>query len=80
MEELLRVEDVRKSFVAIQALRGVSLSSYRGELLAIVGDNGAGKSTLLRIIAGVYPPDSGKFQSKEERLNFATSWRRGKQA
>lgn len=40
----LKIRDVYKQFGHVQALRGVSVQAYEGEILAIVGDNGAGKS------------------------------------
>lgn len=69
--EMLRVEGVSKSFGAIRALSDVTFSLYRGELLAIIGDNGAGKSTLLKVIAGIYPPDSGKIFLERREVRFA---------
>ncbi len=56
---LLELRDVRKSFGAIDALRGVSFSVEAGSVVGLVGDNGAGKSTLMKTITGVYPIDSG---------------------
>jgi len=44
----------------VHALRGINLEVKRGERLGIMGHNGAGKTTLLRVLAGVYPPSSGK--------------------
>ncbi|TQN33443.1 teichoic acid transport system ATP-binding protein [Haloactinospora alba] len=44
----------------VHAVRGVSLTAYRGEALGLVGSNGSGKSTLLRAVAGLLPPDSGR--------------------
>ena len=46
------------------ALRDVSFTVKKGEMLGLIGKNGAGKSTLLRVVAGVLPPDNGKMQVK----------------
>jgi len=50
---------LNKSFRDRAALRDVSLTAHRGELVAIIGPNGAGKTTLLSILAGIQQPDSG---------------------
>ena len=42
------------------ALRGVDLSLYRGEMLALLGPNGSGKTTFAKILAGIYPPTHGQ--------------------
>jgi len=57
---LLEARELTKSFPGVRALRGVSLSLCRGEVLAVIGENGAGKSTLMKILAGVQTPDSGQ--------------------
>jgi D-xylose transport system ATP-binding protein len=59
-EPILRLEGVRKSFGAVQALDGVDFSVRSGEVVALVGDNGAGKSTLVKVIAGINRADSGR--------------------
>jgi ABC-type sugar transport system ATPase subunit len=56
---LLELKDVRKTFGAIEALRGVTFSVEAGSVVGLVGDNGAGKSTLMKTITGVYRPDEG---------------------
>ena len=68
----LIVKDIQKSFHHIQALRGVSMTAYEGEDLAIVGDNGAGKSTLIKIMSGVLSPDAGIIQISGERYKRLT--------
>lgn len=59
---LLSVKNVSKNYKAVQALAGVNLEVYPGEVVAIVGDNAAGKSTLVKILAGVHTPDSGTIE------------------
>ncbi len=58
---LLQLRGVSKSFGAVQALSGVDIEIYAGEVVGLVGDNGAGKSTLIKAISGVAPPDTGEF-------------------
>jgi len=55
----LRLTDVRKSFGAVRALKGVTLEVRAGEVHALLGENGAGKSTLMAVAAGSLQPDEG---------------------
>ena len=58
-EDMLVVDDLSTSYGAIQALRGVSLTVPKGQVVAVLGANGAGKSTLLHTISGLLRPNSG---------------------
>ena len=59
-EELLKVQNISKSYVGVQALDNVSMSINKGEIQSLVGENGSGKSTLIKIISGVVKPDEGE--------------------
>jgi len=59
-EELLKVQNISKSYVGVQALDNVNMSINKGEIQSLVGENGSGKSTLIKIIAGVVKADEGK--------------------
>jgi peptide/nickel transport system ATP-binding protein len=58
-EPVLSVRDVRKSYGAFEALKGVSFDLLAGETMAVVGESGSGKSTLARILLRLDEPDSG---------------------
>src|SRR5215213_3154159 len=60
MAPALQASDVRKSYGATQALKGVSLEVGEGELVGLLGPNGAGKSTLVKIACGLVQPTSGE--------------------
>ena len=50
----------KKNSFEVQALEHIDLTVNEGERLGIIGHNGAGKSTLLKLLAGIYPPTSGR--------------------
>ncbi len=56
---MLTVSNLRKSFGTIQAVKDVSFTVEKGEVLGFLGPNGAGKSTTMRMITGFIPPSSG---------------------
>ena len=57
---MLKLESVKISYGAIQAVKGVSLEVRQGEVVTIIGANGAGKSTLLKAIVGLEPVAEGR--------------------
>jgi polar amino acid transport system ATP-binding protein len=59
MEPIIQINNVYKSFGAVEALRGVSLDVNRGEVVMIIGPSGSGKSTLLRCINRLEEYDQG---------------------
>jgi ribose transport system ATP-binding protein len=61
-EALLEARSLTKSFPGVRALKGVSLTVGRGEVVAVIGENGAGKSTLMKILAGVQTADTGEIR------------------
>ena len=56
---MLTICDLKRSFGPIQAVRGVSFTVEKGEVLGFLGPNGAGKSTTMRMITGFLPPTAG---------------------
>jgi simple sugar transport system ATP-binding protein len=71
-EPLLDLEDISKRFGGLQALKDISLTLYRGEVLALAGDNGAGKSTLIKTISGVHKPDTGSIKYCGKPIHLET--------
>jgi branched-chain amino acid transport system ATP-binding protein len=57
---MIRVENLSKHFGGIKAVDDVTLTIEKGSVTGLIGPNGAGKSTLFNLIAGLYPPTSGR--------------------
>ena len=56
---MLEVNNLKKRFGAFEAVKGITFSAGRGEVLGFLGPNGAGKSTTMRMITGFLPPTDG---------------------
>src|SRR5574341_1323473 len=65
---ILSVENLRVSYGAIEALRGVSLEVREGEVVALIGANGAGKTTTLRAISGMLRAAGGSIRFGGEEV------------
>lgn len=59
---IIQIRNMCKTFPGVQALKGVNLDLYPGEVHALVGENGAGKSTLIKIISGVHDFTEGEYK------------------
>lgn len=70
-KKLLDMKDISKTFGSVQALKGVSLDLYAGEVLALMGENGAGKSTLMNILSGSIQPTEGEIYLKGEKVHVS---------
>ena len=57
---IIEVINLKKKYGRIHALKGISFSIGKGEIVGFLGPNGAGKSTTLRILSGLIPADSGE--------------------
>jgi branched-chain amino acid transport system ATP-binding protein len=58
-DAVFEVDHVTLRFGGVTSLNDVSLSMYRGEILAVIGPNGAGKTSLFNSLTGVYLPQEG---------------------
>lgn len=70
---LLDVQDTHTYYGNIRALRGISLSVDRGEVVCMIGSNGAGKTTTLKTIIGTLRPRQGQITLGGERIDGLTS-------
>jgi len=68
-DPLLELEDVHTFYGSIEALKGISMKVYDGEIVTLIGSNGAGKSTTLRTISGLNAPRQGRVVFDGQEIN-----------
>lgn len=72
-EVVVRTRGVTKTFPGVVANSGVDFALRRGEIHCLLGENGAGKSTLMNIVFGLYQPDEGGVEVRNEPVRFESS-------
>ena len=65
----LRLEGIRKSFGAFEALKEIDLAISQGEFVCFLGPSGCGKTTLLRIVAGLETQSAGRIVQGERDIS-----------
>src|ERR671927_1069502 len=73
----LRLDQVRREFGALNALKNVTLTVKRGEFIALLGPSGCGKSTTLNCIAGLLPVTGGAIWLDKNRVDTLRPEERG---
>jgi branched-chain amino acid transport system ATP-binding protein len=68
-QPILELQDVHSYYGNIHALKGISLTVGKGEIVTLIGANGAGKSTTLRTISGIIKPRQGAVRLAGERID-----------
>ncbi|MBS1677878.1 MAG: sugar ABC transporter ATP-binding protein [Actinobacteria bacterium] len=69
---LVEVAGLKKSYGAVQALRGADFEVRAGEVMALLGENGSGKSTLVKVLSGLVARDEGTVRINGAELDLST--------
>ena len=77
-QSILKMEQIVKSFGAVNVLKGVDFDLAKGEVHALVGGNGAGKSTMMNAIAGVFYVDEGSITLDGQDITFIPEYKRSR--
>ncbi len=66
----IKVDDLHKSFGALEVIKGVSMTAHEGDIVSIIGASGSGKSTFLRCLNLLENPTSGSIEINGEAIDF----------
>jgi phospholipid/cholesterol/gamma-HCH transport system ATP-binding protein len=69
MEEVINIQNLKKSFDGKEVLKGVNLSLNKGENVVVIGKSGQGKSVTIQCIAGMIIPDEGTIKVLGKEIN-----------
>lgn len=73
-QPLLSTRDLRVSYGGIEAVKGLSLDLYDGELVSLIGANGAGKTTTIKAICGLIAPSGGHIAYLGQQVSSMAPW------
>lgn len=62
MQSIINIQNLKKTYGSIEAVKGISLQIQKAEMFGLVGPDGAGKTTTIRILCGLLNPSSGSIQ------------------
>jgi ABC-2 type transport system ATP-binding protein len=68
MQTAIKINELKKSYGDIEAVKGISFEVHKGEMFGLVGPDGAGKTTTIRIFCGLLSPDSGEVKIFDDDL------------
>ena len=73
-QPILSIKGLQVAYGGIQAVKGVDMDVYEGELITLIGANGAGKTTTLKAITGLLPYKSGDVQFQGQSIKGVKPW------
>ena len=73
--EMLKVQNISKSFDGVRAVDGLSFSVREESITALIGPNGSGKTVTFNLITGFYRPTSGTIYFKEQEITHLASYK-----